>query len=90
MNNKISQWQEKVEMLERVRGTANNSSLRAFKSIFDDAIFHVTFPAMPFLDKLRKSLHRLTCLAIPKTVAREVGQNVAQSRTDFYFVQRLI
>ena len=41
------------------------------------------------LDKLHGPLHRVTCCAMVKIVARQVAPIVAQSRIGFYFLQRL-
>ena len=60
-----------------------------FKALLHGAIFHATCLATPLRDKLHGSLHRVTCCAMVKIVARQVAPIIAQRRIGFYFVQRL-
>jgi hypothetical protein len=54
----------------------------ALRPCYTVQIFNATCLAMALRDKLHESLHRLTCLAMVKIVARQVAWSIAQSRSD--------
>ena len=58
------------------------------KALLHGAHFHATCLATPLRDKLHGPLHRVTCCAMVKIVARQVAPIVAQNRIGFYFLQR--